>query len=108
MEKRHLLIIVESLINSDPSGKTIHTLARETGLPASKVSKCISQYAELFVFPDAGKFVAINKHKVPNDNWRTFVVKTKRHDTQSNIILWIGAAVTVFSAVFLSVVGINL
>lgn len=108
MEKRHLLIIIESLLKGDEYGKTILCLARETGIPASHVSKCVAQYSELFEFPDSGKYVAVDKLKLPKENWRSYVVKTVRHDTQSDVILWIGGGLTVLSAVFFSFVGFNL
>ena len=108
MEKRHLLIIIESLLKSGSSGKTILCLSRETGIPASHVTRCISQYSELFVFPDAGKYVAINNLRVPTQNWRSIVMKTIRQDTQNDITLWIGGGLIVLSAIFFSYVGLNM
>lgn len=104
-EKKQLLIIVEHLINGDTSGKTILSIARETGISARDVSVCVSQYSELFVFPQSGRFVAINFNKVPETNWRTYVVTRTKRDKQHNRVLWLGFGVAIFSAVFLSLVS---
>ena len=108
LEKKQLLIIVESLIVGDALGKTILTIARETGIPASQVSRCVSQYSELFTFPEEGKYVAINRNNVPRENWRTCVVRTTKHDKKHKRVIWLVGSLAAMSVVFLSLVGINI
>lgn len=108
MEKQLLLIIIECLRKSGSSGKTILSVARDTGIPASSVSKCISQYSDLFVFCESGKFVAVNPETVPKNNWRTLVIKAIRQDTQHNIVLGLACSVILISLVFVGFVSVSI